>query len=140
MPRRIDSLLPALLVCGALATTGIFHAWQRVEGIRLGYRLGEVTSEHRSLLRSNEHLRLELATLKAPSRIEKLARESFGMAPPRPGQVMVIRMGPPAGEGIDVPEPMGEDPPEGELASQSLSRASFSMITSRVTSREEPRG
>jgi cell division protein FtsL len=88
---RIKRLLPAVLVFGALASAGLFHTWQRVEAIRLAYRVGEVTAEHRTLLRHNEHLRLEVATLKAPARIERLAREDLGMAPPRPSQVVVIR-------------------------------------------------
>lgn len=123
MRKTAPSLLPALVVCGCLCATGILHTWQRVEGIRLGYRVGEVTSEHQTLMRRNEHLRLEVATLKAPSRIERLAREHFDMRPPRPSQVVVVRSS--ARPHVDE-ETLPEEEAGDELA--------------RVGGREEPRG
>lgn len=135
MARKNETLIPALLVCGALAATGVFHTWQRVEGIHLGYRLGEVTSEHRNLMRQNEHLRLEVATLKAPARIERLAREEFGMEPPRPSQVIVVRSSPAGAPTRTSSDGAGST----ELAKRDAS-ASPDALVARVPVREEPRG
>ena len=59
---------------------------------------------HRELTRDQAKLRLELATLKSPARLEKLAREVLAMAPPPPGAVLTL--GPPAvRQGRSVPPP-----------------------------------
>ncbi len=135
MSRRIKEMIPALVVCGALAATGLFHTWQRVDGIRLSYRLSEVTAEHQALLRSNEHLRLEVATLKAPSRIERLARENLGMLPPRPSQVTVVRM-----EKNERVASLDQSNKEEVLASEPRSKVPLTAITAHLGAGEEPRG
>lgn len=94
--RLLLPILVGLVAFGALAGAGLFHTWLRVEGMREGYRLSKVTSRHTKLLREAERLHLEVATLKAPARIERLAREKLGMRPPRPRQVVVLH---------DVPAP-----------------------------------
>ena len=45
----------------------------------------------------NRHLRLEIETLRAPERIEKLAMRRLGMVEPGPGDAIVLeRVVPPA--------------------------------------------
>ncbi len=138
MRKGSPTFFPALLVCGALAATGVFHAWQRVEGLRLGYRLGEVTAEHRALLSANEHLRLEVAMLKAPSRIERMARDHFGMAPPRPSQVIVIQEVPAGFEGSPTPDPPDlKEAAQTSLAGGRPEGKPLSAIMARLGAREE---
>jgi cell division protein FtsL len=47
--------------------------------------------EERTLIESNKKLRLEIATLKSYTRIERLALEELRMVKPKPEQVIVIR-------------------------------------------------
>jgi cell division protein FtsL len=47
--------------------------------------------EERALAEANKRMRLEIATLKSYTRIEKIAEEELGMGKPRPDQVIVIR-------------------------------------------------
>ena len=75
-------LLPAVLLFLLFAAVGILHVTSRVMVVDMGYRLSRAEAEERSLIRENDRLKLELATLKSPARLEKLAREKLGMAAP----------------------------------------------------------
>ena len=69
----------------------LFYVWSRIQVIQLGYEISNVLKEERALTESNKKLRLEIATLKSYTRIERLALEELRMAKPRPEQVIVIR-------------------------------------------------
>lgn len=88
-------LLPAFLVCSLFAAVGILHVSSRVLVVRSGYKLSDVQNENRQLVREHDRLRLELATLKNPMRLEQLARNDLKMTPPPPGTVisLVPRLG-----------------------------------------------
>jgi len=81
-------LLPAVLLFALFAAVGILHVTSRVLVVDMGYRLSRAESEGHSLTRENDRLKLELATLKAPARLERLAREQLGMVMP-PGSAVV---------------------------------------------------
>jgi cell division protein FtsL len=76
-----------------LALVALFHAFTHVRVVAAGYRLARGEAEHHRLLAERDRLRLEVATLRAPRRIEQLARAKFGMAPPAPGTVVAGRAG-----------------------------------------------
>jgi cell division protein FtsL len=85
-----SELLPALLLCGLFAGVGIVHVTSRVESVALGYTLSQLENEHRELVRENGRLRLELATLKSPARLERLARQRLSMAPPPAASIVMV--------------------------------------------------
>jgi cell division protein FtsL len=86
--RVLMHLLPAVLLFALFAAVGILHVTSRVLVVDMGYRLSKAQSEGNALTRENDRLKLELATLKAPARLEKLAREQLGMMMP-PGSAVV---------------------------------------------------
>jgi hypothetical protein len=55
-----------------------------------GYRLSSAEAHSRVLQRENDRLKLELATLKTPARLERLAREKLGMGLPAAGAVLAV--------------------------------------------------
>ncbi len=75
-------LLPAVLLFALFAGVGILHVASRVLVVDMGYQLSRAEAEARTLTRENDRLKLELATLKNPARLEKLAREKLGMSMP----------------------------------------------------------
>ena len=81
-------LLPAFLFAGLFAAVGVVHVSSRVLVVRAGYGLMDLEAENRTLVSENDRLKLELATLKNPSRLEKIAREELGLAPPSPRDVL----------------------------------------------------
>jgi cell division protein FtsL len=68
----------------------LFWAWQQFELRRNGYRLEQMQQERAVEADVNRHLRLELQTLKAPERIERLALSRLRMVMPRPEDAAVI--------------------------------------------------
>ncbi len=81
-------VLRAALAALVLAGVGVFHVWSRTRVIAAGYDLARVEAEHRRLVAERDRLRLEVATLRAPGRLERFARARLGMAPPAPGTVV----------------------------------------------------
>ena len=68
----------------------LFWAWQQFELRRNGYRLEQMQQERAVDVDVNRHLRLEVQTLKAPERIERLALGRLRMVMPRPEDASVI--------------------------------------------------
>jgi cell division protein FtsL len=82
-----------LLVVGALGIVAL-----RVHQVRLAYRLDALRAERARGERLIQQLEIEVATLKAPGRLESRARE-LGMTPPTRDQVRLAREYVPAGTG-----------------------------------------
>jgi cell division protein FtsL len=59
--------------------------------IQVGYEISNALKEERILAEANKKLRLEIATLKSYTRIEKIAVEELKMSNPKSDQVIVIR-------------------------------------------------
>jgi cell division protein FtsL len=68
----------------------LFSAWQHFELVRYGYRLEELQKEREAEAEISSHLRLEVETLRAPARIERLAVRRLGMVAPGPEDSSVI--------------------------------------------------
>ena len=84
-------LLPAFGIGAAFAGVGIVHVSSRVLVVRSGYHLSELESEHRVLQRENDRLKLELATLKNPARLERIAHEQLQMNAPSAKDVITLQ-------------------------------------------------
>jgi cell division protein FtsL len=68
----------------------LFSAWQHFELIRHGYRLEEMQRARATQEEIKRHLTLEIETLRARERIEKLATQQLGMVVPGAGEAIVI--------------------------------------------------
>jgi cell division protein FtsL len=68
----------------------LFSAWQHFELLRHGYRFEQMQKERAAAEEINRHLRLEIETLRAPARIERLATGRLGMVAPGPDDTSVI--------------------------------------------------
>jgi cell division protein FtsL len=84
------NLLPAALLTVLFASVGIMHVTSRVAVMRVGYQLSKLDNENRDLSREHDRLKLELATLRNPVRLEKLARERLGMIAPPASSVVTV--------------------------------------------------
>jgi cell division protein FtsL len=95
--RRLRDLWQSLAIGVALVVVLLFSAWQQFELLRHGYKLEQMQRDRAAESEINRHLRLEMETLKAPQRIEKLATERLGMVAPGDGEAVVLeRVTPPA--------------------------------------------
>lgn len=114
-------LLPAALLCLLFGTVGILHVTSRVMVVRVGYQLSQLEQESRVLAREHDRLKLELATLKNPMRLERAAREKLSMGPPSPGTIITLKPKPPSSSrrgvgatGTESQTPAPPRPAEGE--------------------------
>lgn len=68
----------------------LFSAWQHFELLRHGYRVEQMQRERATEAEINRHLKLEIETLRAPQRIEKLAIGRLRMVTPGPDEAIVL--------------------------------------------------
>jgi len=95
--RRLRDLWQSLGIGVVLVLALLFSAWQHFELLRHGYRLEQMQRDRAAEHDINRHLRLEMETLRAPQRIEKLATERLGMVMPGDNEAVVLeRVTPPA--------------------------------------------
>lgn len=80
-------LIFAALLAPAVGV-GVLRVWSRTQVLGAGYDLARLQSERRGLVAERDRLRIEVATLREPGRLERFARERLGMAPPAPGAVV----------------------------------------------------
>lgn len=66
------------------------YTWCRVQCTRIGYEIPKETEHYRSLLTLQNNLKIELASLKSPERIEKIAKQQLGLTIPTPEQMVII--------------------------------------------------
>ncbi len=77
-----------VLLVGAVALVGVVHVWSHTRVTAAGYRLGELQRTQEALRAQRDRLEVEVATLRAPGRLEEFARTRLRMAPPAPGAVV----------------------------------------------------
>lgn len=89
--RQTDMLKTAALWALPLLAV-MFWTWQHFEIVRHGYRLEEVQRERAAEEDAGRHLRLDIETLRAPARIEALARKQSLVTPTREDAVVIERV------------------------------------------------
>jgi cell division protein FtsL len=66
----------------------ILHVRSRLAVVQLGYRLSQATKEHKQLQADHRKLQVEVATLRSPRRLRKLATEQLGLREPLSRQIL----------------------------------------------------
>ena len=78
-----------LLLCVLIAEL-LVYTWVRVQCVRVGYEIAVLNRETLRLTELQDNFKVELARLKSPQRITKIAREKLGLTLPAPKQMMVL--------------------------------------------------
>ena len=80
-----------LIALGALLAAGVlFYAWQHFQYLQLRYRVEALKAQRSQTTELNQQLKLEVAGLRAPSRIDQIARGQLRLTVPVPGQVAPV--------------------------------------------------
>jgi cell division protein FtsL len=66
------------------------HVWLRLQVVHLGYVLSTTSKLQSRLELENRELKIELATMTSPERLEGLARRRLNLGQPEKGQVIVL--------------------------------------------------
>ena len=84
---RLREMARLILLGAMLAAAALIYAWQHFEYLQLRYRVESLKSERSQASELNQQLKLEMAGLRAPSRIDEIARRQLRLTAPIPGQV-----------------------------------------------------
>lgn len=84
-------LLPVLLFIALLSFISIFFVWSRIQVIHLEYDVSSLEGRVRSIEQQSQRLRLEAASLRNPSRVERVAANELGLRLPKPEQVILVK-------------------------------------------------
>ena len=76
-------------ITAGVLLTSVFLAWADLQYITHSYQISQAQETQKQYLDLNNKLRIELASLTAISRLEKLAAEA-GMGAPQPSQVVKL--------------------------------------------------
>ena len=87
--KRRGFVIVALLVLGLIGAV-LVHVWLRLQVVRMGYVLSTTSKLQSRLEQENRELKVELATMTSPDRLEALARRRLGLVSPEKGQVVVL--------------------------------------------------
>lgn len=68
----------------------LLYVWQHFHCIQLSYALEDLKSQQTQAAAWNSQLRLEVAGLRDPMRIDVIARRQLGLTEPVPGQVELM--------------------------------------------------
>ena len=95
-PNHLRECVRVVSLGGMIALCAFLYAWQHFETIQLRYQLESLKSERAQAGELNQQLKLEIAGLRAPERIDAIARRQLGLTVPMPGQVAPMDMPPSA--------------------------------------------
>ena len=79
----------ALLLLGLVGVV-LLHVWLRLQVVHMGYVLSTTSKLQNQLEQENRELKVELATLTSPDRLEAMSRRRLGLTLPEKGQVIVL--------------------------------------------------
>jgi len=68
----------------------LIYTWSRVQCIKAGYEISNENNKNRNLINLQNNLKVELASLKSPERLAKIAKNQLGLKTPTPEQMIII--------------------------------------------------
>jgi cell division protein FtsL len=81
-----------LMICMVLLTVvSIFHVWSRFKLVDLNLQISEASRLLKEAEQDQKRLKLEVASLRTPGRIETIAKGELGMALPTEQQVVLVK-------------------------------------------------
>jgi cell division protein FtsL len=88
--RNPKILALSLALMGLFIAELLFYTWCRVQCVQARYEISELKVEQQRLLAHQDNLKIELARLKSPKRIAKIARQQLGLIAPTSKQLIII--------------------------------------------------
>ncbi len=88
--RKSDATVILIIFMTIFLTELLFFTWCRVQTIGTGYEISRETQRHQDLINFQNNLKVELARLKSPERIAKIAKNQLGLITPTQEQMIII--------------------------------------------------
>jgi cell division protein FtsL len=68
----------------------LFYTWSRVQCVQIGYEITKQNAINRKRTTLQNNLKIELARLKSPERISKIATAQLGLVMPKSNQTIIM--------------------------------------------------
>jgi cell division protein FtsL len=78
-------------VAAVFIACALFSVYAHHQVISLGYEISQANQEEQELLQMSKKLRLEVASLKSPGRIQGTALRDLGFTNPQKDQLIIVR-------------------------------------------------
>jgi cell division protein FtsL len=82
---------PFIIAALVLMAVALVYVWSHIRTTELEYKIAEEMGIKETLLEEQRKLKVELATLKSPHRIEAIAKEKLHMTYPEKDQVIIMK-------------------------------------------------
>ena len=79
-----------VLIVAALVFFSLLFVWSRLEVVQIGYEISHANMVYQNFNKENQQLRVEVASLKSPSRIEEIAQSRLDLIHPTHEQIIII--------------------------------------------------
>ncbi len=96
-PMKMRNLYRTVVLGGIVAAFFMLYIYQHFRCIDLSFQLEDVKAQQARVASLNSSLKLEIASLRNPMRIDVIARRQLGLTEPLPTQVQEY-VGPPGAE------------------------------------------
>ena len=88
--RKPNATVILIIFMTIFLTELLCFTWCRVQTIGTGYEISRETQRHQDLINFQNNLKVELARLKSPERIAKIAKNQLGLITPTQEQMIII--------------------------------------------------
>ena len=88
--RNPKVVIASLLLMGVFIAELLFYTWCRVQCVRVRYEITEQTAKMKQLIALQDNLKIELARLRSPQRIARIAKNQLGLVTPIPEQTIIM--------------------------------------------------
>ena len=75
----------------ALFAVSLFYVWSNAQVVRASIALSKLQNKEKALITHNEKLRLEIATLRSPTNLSRVATDQLKMVQPDPNQIVMVK-------------------------------------------------
>ena len=86
-PRRLRECAKLVGMCAVLGLVAMLYAWQHFQYIQLSYQVEQLRADRSHAVELNQELKLDVASLKSPTRIDTISRRDLGLTATVPGQI-----------------------------------------------------
>ncbi|MBU2055122.1 MAG: cell division protein FtsL [Proteobacteria bacterium] len=80
-----------IFIASVLMAVALLYVWSHIHMTELDYQIARELSSREQLVEEQAKLKLEMATMKSPQRIETIAREKLQMTYPEREQVILLK-------------------------------------------------
>ena len=88
--RKLKTTMIWIIFMAMFIAELLIYTWCRVRCVGVGYEISKAAHHLQEHIKLQNNLKVELASLKSPDRIAKIAKNQLGLKTPTPAQVIII--------------------------------------------------